>query len=196
MEKNNPKWIFVHSTDHPRSKLPDQFLSCNSWHKDRDFPLSSLNYYIGYHRMITGGKNYQARLDSDVGAHCNQKWEGVSMNFQSLSVCIGFDGDVEYPTKLEEGLLQEQIWKWQDEYKIPNERVVFHRVFYPQKTCPGSLITDKWLKGLLVRPEIISDVSPKPLESMCVAQEKELTELKKEVEGYRKWFDWFVKKFS
>lgn len=196
MLKNEPKWILIHTSDYPRSKLYNQLTTCDGWHKDRDFPKSSVGYYIGYHVLITGEKIYQTRLDTDEGAHCNQKVDGVSLNFQSLGVCIGFDGDIEPLTSMEYALLQKQVWEWQDKYKIPNENVKFHRFFATDKTCPGFLIKDSWLTQLLTRPVPVVNIPPKPTERMCVAQEKEIVALKKEVEGYKSWFSWFVRRFS
>lgn len=177
MQKNKPNAILIHCTDVSYRAIPDQFHPCNGWHKDRTFPMSSLGFYIGYHRIITGDRNYQARLDTDEGAHCNQKENGVSMNFQSLGVCIGFDGDIEMPTTMQYALLQKQVWEWQDQYGIPNERVKFHRDYATDKSCPGSLITKQWLKDLLTRPIPIT-VPAKPPESMCIAQEKIIAEQK------------------
>ena len=168
MNKNNPKWIILHTTDYPRSKLYDQYTACNGWHKDRDFPKSSIGLYTGYHRLITGEKNYQCRFDTDEGAHCNQQVDGVSLNFQSLGVCVGFDGDIEPLTAMEYALLQKQVWDWQDEWKIPNEKVKFHRYFATDKTCPGSLINDAWLVKLLTRPILVTVIPPKPVENMCI----------------------------
>lgn len=195
MEKNLPKWILVHCTDHPRSLIADQFESCDLWHKTRTFPLSSLGYYIGYHRLITGEKNYQARLDTDVGAHCNQQVDGVSLNFQSLSVCVGFDGDIEQMTAMEYALLQKQVWEWQDKYHIPNEKVKFHRDFATNKTCPGSLISKAWLTELLKRPVVVS-VAMKPADKLCLAEEKTVSEQEAELSGLRKWWEWFIRNFS
>ena len=190
------KYILIHCTDYPRSQMPDQFLACNSWHKDRDFPLSSLNYYIGYHRLITGEKNYQARLDNEVGAHCNQQVNNLSMNVQSLAVCVGFDGDIELLTTMEYALLQKQVWEWQDQYKIPNENVKFHREFATNKTCPGSLITSAWLKSLLERPIIIQNIPLKPILNTCIAQEAEIKDLKAKISWFQEVFDWIAEKFS
>ena len=148
---NIPRKIIIHCTDYSYRLMDDQFKACEGWHKDRDFPLSSLGYHIGYHRLITGDKNYQARVDGEEGAHCNQIENGISMNFQSLGVCVGFDGDVEFPTPLQYQLLQEQVWKWQNQYSISNENVVFHRYYSKEKTCPGSLLDEIWLKNLLFR---------------------------------------------
>lgn len=161
--------------------MPDQFLACNGWHKDRGFPLSTLGYYVGYHRLITGDKNYQARIDTEEGAHCNQKVNGVSMNFQSLGVCIGFDGDTEYPTDIQANLLREQIWRWMDAYSIPIENVKFHREYATNKTCPGSLITKDWLTKLLQK-------TPVPV--------KEVTCITLTQDNYWTYFTNFLKNFS
>lgn len=132
--------------------------------------MSSLGLFVGYHRLITGDKNYQCRLDTDVGAHCNQKEGGVSVNFQSLGVCIGFDGDIEFPLATHYQMLQQQVWDWQDVYHIPNENIRFHRyyAYVEGKTCPGSLMTDQWLKYLLHRPLPIV-VTPK--QDLCTDPE-------------------------
>lgn len=194
--KNNPNTIIIHCTDYPRSKMADQFVACDGWHKDRDFPLSSLGYYTGYQRMITGDKNYQARLDTDEGAHCNQKVNGLSMNFQSLGICMGLDGDIELPTTMEYALLQKQVWAWQDQYNISNEQVKFHRFYATEKTCPGSLITDAWLKELLRRPVAVVAIPPKPPENMCIAQEKVIEEQKQKLAWYEQIFQWIATRWS
>lgn len=168
---NEPKYIIIHCSDVSRLAASDQFKSIDNYHKGQYFPISSLGYYVGYHSLITGGKNYKCRLDSDVGAHCNQQIEGKSLNFQSLGVCIGFDGDVEYPDGTQYKLLQDQVWTWQKQYNIPNDRVKLHREFATSKTCPGSLITKEWLAGLLAYPQPVT----KPVEQ-CIKQENIIKE--------------------
>lgn len=177
---NNPKYIIIHCTAYSYRTLFDQFVACNGWHKDRQFPLSSLGLYIGYQRLITGDKNYQCRLDTDEGAHCNQQIGGISMNFQSLGVCLGFDGDIEFPTANQYILLQKQVWDWQDKYNIPNTNIFFHRHFATNKTCPGNLITDQWMKDLLIRP-LPLPIIPSP--DRCTE-----AEVKKEA-----WYNSFLK---
>lgn len=159
--KNEPKFILIHCSDVSYKTLYDQYKSINTYHRDvRGFPVSRLNSYVGYHVLLSGGKSYRCREDNEEGAHCNQIVDDISMNFQSLGVCVGFDGDLEQVPSFAYPLLQKQVFDWQDKYKIPNYRVKFHRNFQPAKTCPGSLITDEWLVGLLTRPT----VKPKPSE--------------------------------
>lgn len=151
---NKPKFIVVHCSDIKESALYDQFTVINNYHRDgRGFPVSSLASFVGYHSLITGGKNYKCRLDSDVGAHCRELENGIGMNFQSLGVCVGFDGDVEYPNKTHIELLRQQIKDWQKKHNIPDENIRFHREFSLEgKTCPGSLITKEWLDNVLKDP--------------------------------------------
>lgn len=156
---NNPLWIILHCTDVSYKISDNQLDSVNQYHQKEGFTLSRLGYYVGYHRFITGGKNYKTRMDTEVGCHTNQKVNGVSLNQQSLAVCIGFDGDIEYPHPDDYALLQKQVWDWQDMYAMPNDRVVFHRHFNTSKSCPGSLLGVEWMTNLLRRtPEA------KPLE--------------------------------
>lgn len=167
--QNVPKTIIIHCTDVSYRQIADQFIPCNGWHRDRDFPLSSLGNFIGYHNLITGEKNYKAREEWEVGAHCNQQENGLSMNFQSLGVCVGFDGDIEFPTPKQYELLQKQVWDWMDKYMISPSRVKFHRDYAKDKTCPGSLITQQWLTDLLTRPKPVP-VTPKPEANLCTTE--------------------------
>lgn len=57
----------------------------------------------------------------------------------------------------------------------------------PNKTCPGALISDAWLETLLTRPKPVV-MPPKPPETMCIAQEKEIKELKERLS----WFEQIV----
>lgn len=209
---NSPKYIVLHTSDVSYKKISDQFVSINRYHRDvTQFPVSTLGYYTGYHVLVTGEKVYKCRLDSDEGAHCNQGYDGftvyqpenkstwpkgvLSMNFQSLSICFGGDGDIEYPTAMQYALMQKQVWDWQDKYKISNENVFFHRKFSPVKTCPGSLLNQEWLNKFLERPVPVV-IPPKPVENMCVAQEKEIAKLKEQLAWYDKLLTWFFSKIA
>jgi hypothetical protein len=131
----------------------DQFDMINQSHQSRGFDTSSLGYHVGYQRLITGGKNYKAREDLEHGDHCNNPapgmTDGKSMNFHSLGVCVGFEGDKEEVPAWALPLLKAQINEWMSKYNIPIERVQFHREYNTAKTCPGSLITRPWLVNFL-----------------------------------------------
>lgn len=143
--QNNPRYIVIHCSDVPEKTQWDQFASINTYHRDsRGFPRSSLGFYVGYHYLITGGKEYVCKRDFEEGAHCNQLQDGVSMNFQSIGVCVGFDGDVELPSKVHMDLLKGRVRLLQMQYGISNDRIKFHRDFQPAKTCPGVLFTRRY----------------------------------------------------
>lgn len=148
--KNIQKYLILHTSDVLESRLYNQFNSINTYHRDvRYFPKSSLGYFVGYQYLITGGKLYQCRLDTDEGAHCNAQVEGLSMNFQSIGICWGGDGDLELPSQTHRKLLADLIKQKMKEYNIPRERVKFHRDYTPSKTCPGTLFTQTYLDSLL-----------------------------------------------
>ncbi len=149
---NTPKEIIIHSTDVSYAANPDQFKAVNQYHMEEGFSRSTLGFFVGYHRLITGGKNYQAREDFEEGCHCNQLYtDGVSMNVRSLGVCVGFDGDTETMLDDQYMRLKAQIQLWQDKYFISNEHVRFHRYYNTSKTCPGSKLDQTWLDNLLTR---------------------------------------------
>src|SRR3990167_10909361 len=164
MDKNNPLYILVHGTDVSWQRVRDQAKSVEWYHSNGPelgghpqgpFPLSSLGFRSGYQAICTGGKNYRRRNDTDMGVHCNQVVNGISMNLQSLACCIGFDGDIEYPHPDDERNARAQIQEWQAKYNIPNENVKFHREFAPWKTCPGSLIKQDWIDNLLKKEAVV-----------------------------------------
>ena len=176
---NKPSSIIIHCSDLPES-IFDQFGGINRYHRDeRLFPISSLGIHVGYHRLVTGDKVYLCRQDNEEGAHCNQTLNGVSMNFQSLGICWGGDGDIELPSKTHYQLLQKTIWGWQDKYNIPNTSVYFHRSFAHDKTCPGSQLTNEWLAALLTRPvkQEKPDSQRKKKEATIAAHKKEISRL-------------------
>ncbi len=169
---NNPKYIVVHTSDVSSKLVYDQYESINKYHRDeRLFPKSVTGSNVGYTRLYTGGKRYITKQDWEEGAHCNQcvTEDGVvhppgtfpeySMNLQSIGLCVGFDGDIEMMPEVELGLLKEDILYYMAKYNIPPERVLPHRHFNTAKTCPGSLITDDFIKSLTVKPvEVKSDI--------------------------------------
>lgn len=146
---NKPKYIIIHCTDVSQKDAWDQFDSVNRYHKGLGFTRSNSGLYVGYHRLITGGRNYKCKEDDEEGCHTNQSENGQSINFQSLGVCVGFDGDVEFPSPEHMKLLKEQVKLWQEQHNIPNIFVKFHRYFNLYKTCPGGLIKQNWLDSIL-----------------------------------------------
>lgn len=204
--QNVPKYYVFHCSDVSYTLNKNQFKSINDYHRDvRGFPKSSLGFYVGYHDLFTGGVYYKCKEEWEVGAHCNQGYDGVkvyppgtegklSMNYQSLGGCIAFDGDIEQSPLIEQGLLQKRAWEIQEKY--PGIIFKLHRDFAaPAKTCPGTLITQRWLDELVKKP-IPTIISPKPIESMCATQDKIIQNQKAQITFFEKWYQWFVERYS
>ncbi len=179
---NNNKYILIHCSDVKQNKIFDQFKSINQYHRDvRGFPKSSLGIYVGYHYLITGNKTYKCKEDWEVGAHCNMVIDGLSMNWQSIGVAIGFDGDLEYPTdthlKLFKSLMDDLMIK----YDIPIENIRFHRDYDVKgKTCPGILFTRMYLESILNPVKIpVSIEKCNDEKSIIEIQQKQLSNLQK-----------------
>ena len=160
---NEPTEILFHCTDVSSKKQPNQFFAVNRYHRDvRKFPISSLGYAGGYHKIVTGGRAHKYREDWEIGAHCNTVVRGKSMNAQSLGLGWGGDGDIELPNGIDRGLIREEIKEWQMKFNISNEKVKLHREYAPWKTCPGSLISTEWLQALIKDPEPQPEKKPEP----------------------------------
>lgn len=149
---NTPKYVLVHCSAVDYNRAPVQFFAINNYHKGRGFPKSTLGYHGGYHIFTEkDGIERRYREDWEVGAHCNQKVDGVSMNFQSLAVGFAGNGDVQLPTQAQIDTLKKRINKWCAKYDIPktNVFIVPHRKFTPWKTCYGTLLSDDWAYRLV-----------------------------------------------
>ncbi len=156
MSINNPKYILVHCSAVSRKKAPTQFWAINRYHGvERGFPMSSMGYFGGYHFFYEpNGTELRYKRDWEVGAHCNSKVNGVSMNFQSISLCWGGDGDNETPTPKQTENMRIRIKKLVEKYNIPltNIYVGPHRLWTKWKTCYGKMLSDDWAY-LLVKPK-------------------------------------------
>ena len=168
---NKPKFLILHGTDVSRDKAFSQFLAVNRYHESQDFPKSSLGYFGGYHALIEpDGRTLRYRLDSDEGAHCNQIVDGVSMNLQSLAVCMTGDFDIELPTAPQIESLKDLVQSWQKQYGIPNDRVHFHRDYNTEKTCPGYLLRQEWLNSLLNGPAALEKTESQAEKQAAISQ--------------------------
>lgn len=144
---NNPKYILVHCSAVDYNKVPVQFFAINNYHKTRGFPKSSFGYHGGYHVLAEkSGVERRYREDWEVGAHCNKKVDGVSMNYQSLAIGFAGHGDIQLPTQAQIDTIRKRINKWCARYNIPktNVFIVPHRKFTPWKSCYGTLLSDDW----------------------------------------------------
>lgn len=142
---NTPRKIIVHHTA-AVGPLP-QFSSINAWHKERDFPISSLGYYVGYHYVIEkDGQLRTARRESEIGAHT------IGQNESSIGVCLVGNFDTEAPTAQQINTLGDLLAALCTRYLLTAEDIYPHRHF-AAKSCYGSRLGDYWAARVYLQHE-------------------------------------------
>ena len=148
-------YIIVHHwgglKNHPNYDSSDKtFNELNNAHRWAYGMKSQLGFYCGYHYFINkAGKIYQARTESDVGAHCK------GMNTTSIGICLA--GNFSRPTNLPNNMptpeqivslkkLLEEIVKRQG---IKLNKIVPHR-FFGSTQCYGVNLPNDWARDLAV----------------------------------------------
>ena len=163
---NHPIKTIIHHTAVRRSTNPRQFFAVNNYHKKvfGNYCKSSMGYFGGYTVFIDGdGSEWRYRRDDEEG--CHTKGE----NTRSLGVCLAGHFDYEYPTDAQIKTLKKRLKKWSEKYNIESVNIYPHREF-ANKSCYGSLLTDKWARELITIPEPPTD------------KEKEVAKLTKQVD--------------
>ena len=141
-----PDKIIVH---HSAATLPvPQFDEINQWHKARDFPLSTLGFYVGYHIVIEpDGVRRRARLDMERDA------DALGHNFDSLSVCLVGNFDKSDPTAAQVAALGAQLSEWCALWKLGPGEIHPHRKVGATK-CPGSRLSNNWAALVFLKFEL------------------------------------------
>ncbi len=117
-----------------------QLNGVNEYHRQQDFPQSSLNYFVGYTYFIEkDGTLIQTRTDIEEQAHTK------GFNFDSIGICLAGNFDVEIPTNAQLISLKNLILRKMTEWAILPNQVLAHRNF-ANKSCPGKLISDSQIK--------------------------------------------------
>ncbi len=131
-----PNRIIWHHSANDSSE--PQFMQINDWHKDRDFPLSSMGFYVGYHYVIEkDGTIKQARKETEIGAHDQGE------NINSIGICLAGNFNLKVPTLEQEISIARLIKEIRGRHNIPITRIEPHR--YDDDTdCPGKLLKDNW----------------------------------------------------
>lgn len=140
---NTPNKIIVHHT--AAVEPTPQFDAINEWHKAREFPLSRLGWYVGYHIVIEkDGTPVIARELSEEGAHT------VGENFSSIGICLVGNFDVEMPTPEQVETLAIYLHAYCIAYNIKENQIFPHRK-YANKDCYGTNLPDIWAQSILVQ---------------------------------------------
>lgn len=144
--RNEPIKIILHHDGVSRSG--PSFDIVNHFHQSKEFPLSSLGFYVGYHYWIEkDGSTRQARADEDIGAHT------VGQNNISIGIGLAGNFDVEQPTNEQISSLGKLLSELVTFHKIEKDHIYPHRKF-AEKTCFGSKLPDNW--GVLVLESYLS----------------------------------------
>lgn len=171
LSMNTPQYVILHHTAVSREKNNAQFNATNDYHKSKNFPLSSLGYYVGYHYMIEpDGRVVQARAEKDTGAHCYQQ----NMNYHSIAVCLTGNFDSELPTQAQIDAALKLVTRLQGSYKIADTHVVPHRFFAPKSCWGNNLPSDVmgYLRGNGTVNTTVQDTIPNWATNAFTAAEK------------------------
>ena len=144
--ENRPDKIIVHHDG--VSRQSPSFGIVNEYHKSRDFPRSSLGFFVGYHYWIErDGLLLQARNDAEIGAHT------VGENLSSIGIGLAGNFDAEDPTEAQVQVLGALLARLSTRYNIPATRIFPHRKF-ATKTCYGLRLHDNWAAIVCLRSQI------------------------------------------
>lgn len=115
-----------------------QFKAINLNHRQRNFPISSLGFFVGYHYLIeVDGTIQKAREETEIGAHDQGE------NYGSIGICLAGNFNIEQPTKEQEEAAAEITDAILRRWNIPLTRIEPHR-WGDQTDCPGKLLGDYW----------------------------------------------------
>lgn len=145
IKPNIPDKIIVHHDG--VSRVGPSFDIINEYHKGREFPLSSLGHYVGYHYWIEAdGTVRQARIESEEGAHT------FGQNFSSVGIGMAGNFDVEWPSLPQIEALSKLMSEVANRHGIQPLAIFPHRHF-ANKTCYGSRLDNNWARELFIKYE-------------------------------------------
>ena len=140
MENKPKRIIWHHSAD--TTKTP-QASKIDAYHKSKNFPVSALGYYGGYHVLIErDGSRFRYRGDTETGAHDKDE------NIDTLGVCLAGNFDIELPTENQKMSLARLLEEWTIIWSIPKENIEPHRL-HDTTSCPGTKLYNDWAKEIL-----------------------------------------------
>lgn len=129
-----PDTIVIHHSVSSRDKTT--IPQINEWHKARDFTLSSMGYYIGYHYVIMGdGTVTQVRKDDQLGCHV------LGKNLGKIGICLTGNFMADEPSRQQIESLENLCDTLKERYQI--SEVYAHREFSKTECCGDNLF--KWI---------------------------------------------------
>jgi len=150
--ENKPTYAILHHT--ADTSKHRQLLKVNEWHKYKQFPESSLGYFVGYHFFIErSGVVIKTRHDHEEGAHTRGR------NLDSLGIGLAGHFDFEVPTEAQLNALQLLLDNLAIKYGVTDFPILYHHKF-ADTHCPGNYFLGKeWaifiLKNKLSKLQLI-----------------------------------------
>lgn len=133
MIKLNPKdirFLIIHHTGTSRDRTTFEAIKRN--HIVKGF------LDVGYHYLITAdGILHKGRDEGFVGVHARALSNGISMNRQSLGICLTGNFEVETPTDNQIATLEGILNDKRAEYGVVRTNVLGHFEIPHATACPG-----------------------------------------------------------
>ena|SRR3990167_1585435 len=134
---NKPELLAIHHSG-VDSKY-SQLNAINNYHKEKGHTLSSLGFFVAYHKHISpDGHITTTRADFEIGEHT------IGWNDKSIGVCLDGNFNAKAPTPAQLSALRGLI----KEYGLPYK---FHKELQPFRTCAGQYLTRDLIDA---KPEI------------------------------------------
>ena len=131
LKDNKPDKSIVHHNAVKRCSLPRYTI-------DKNYHLSLGWCDLGYHFYIEAdGELKIGRWLVKRGAHC------IGQNTKSIGICLAGNFMVQKPTKAQTETLKKLLKEL--EYK----EIGGHRIYQANRTCPGKLLSEDYLKSLM-----------------------------------------------
>ena len=135
--KNKINYIILHHSATARDTTTFESIKNNHINKKK---LSD----IAYNYLIEGDGEYNAgRREGICGAHCRARINGISMNYQSIGICLTGDFREEKPSKEQLQTLRMLLKDIRNRYDIPVENILGHKETGSSTVCPADLM--KWI---------------------------------------------------
>ncbi len=167
------KYLIIHHTATSRDKTT--FEAVKKYHIEKGWED------IGYHWFINGkGELQKGRDEKWVGAHASALKDGVSMNYQSLGVCLAGNFEIEEPSKEQIATLEAVLSDKRAKFGIARTNVLGHQEIPASTACPGKNLMP-FIRTYRARPEQPEN-RKQVLLDLAESMGQKVEELKKEIQ--------------
>jgi len=158
------KYGAIHHSQVKASKNSKQFLGVNNFHRhNRGYNKSTLGYFVGYNWFcdVDGTLTQTRAVGEKTAAQLGHNWD-------TESICLAGDFNIDYPTKAQEKVLA----KWINERPFLDVR--FHRDLQEDRTCPGKNISYDYIAEIVKEYNSSDTTKQKEQKRVGVSQQIEI----------------------